>query len=226
MVNLLKLSTFDGAHSFLFEARVKDSTMEGMFYSGNHWKEPFVGVLNSDYELPSPDSLTYVKEGSESFEFVFPNGKGELISSKDKRFKNKVLVVQLMGSWCPNCLDETKYLTKFYDANRHMDIEIVALAFERAKSKDKALYNLNRLKERLSINYPVLLAYYGSDDKGEAAKIFPMLNTVSSYPTTLFIDKTGKVRKIHTGFNGPATGDKYEVFTKEFEQLVHELSTE
>jgi len=50
-----------------------------------------------------------------------------------------------------------------------------------------------------------------------------MLNKVVSYPTTIFIDKKGKVRKIHTGFNGPATGDKYIAFKEDFESFVEML---
>ena len=53
-----------------------------------------------------------------------------------------------------------------------------------------------------------------------------MLNHVLSYPTTIFIDKKGVVRKIHTGFNGPATGEKYTEFKTEFEGFVGELIDE
>lgn len=224
--DVLELSTFDGAHSFLFEAKLTDSTMSGMFYSGNHFKEPFSGKRNANFELQSGDNLTFLKEGYERFDFEFKDIKGELVSSKDERFKDKMLVVQIMGSWCPNCLDESKFLTKFYKENKDQDFEIVALAFERAKTEEKALKNVKRLKERLGIDYTILLAYYGSDNKGEAEKKLPMLNQVMSYPTTIFIDKKGAVRKIHTGFNGPATGIKYEEFKLEFEQLVSELSSE
>jgi thiol-disulfide isomerase/thioredoxin len=222
----MKLSTFDGAHAFLFTAKVSDSTLEGAFYSGNHWKEPFVAKRNAAYELPSTDELTFLKDGYESLEFSFPDENGNLISLNDERFKNKVVVVQIMGTWCPNCLDESKYYTKFYEANKDKDFEIVALAFEYAKTSEKAINSISRLREKLKIEYPILLAQYGTSDKAKAQEKLPMLNHVLSYPTSIFIDKTGEVRKIHTGFNGPATGEKYTEFKAEFEGFVAELLSE
>ena len=222
----MKLSTFDGAHAFLFTAKVTDSTMEGLFYSGNHWKEPFVAKRNVSYELPEADDLTFLKEGYDRIDFEFPNTSGELISLSDDRFKDKVVIVQIMGTWCPNCLDESKYYAKFYENNKDKDIEFIALAFEYAKTKEEAFSRIERLHEKIGIDYPILLAQYGTSDKVKAQEKLPMLNHVLSYPTSIYIDKTGKVRKIHTGFNGPATGEKYVEFKDEFEAFVGRLLEE
>lgn len=222
----LKLSTFDGAHAFLFTAKIEDSVMKGNFYSGNHSKEIFVGNRNMEYELPSPDSLTYIKEGFDSFSFSFPNAGGNLVSIDDPQFKGKVMVVQLMGTWCPNCLDETKFLVDYLKRNANKELAIVALAFEYAKTEAGAFKSIERLSNRIGVSYPILLAQYGSSDKEEAQKKLPMLNHVLSYPTTIFLDKQGQVRKIHTGFNGPATGEKYEVFKQEFDDEVKRLLSE
>ena len=224
--NIMKLSTFDGAHAFLFTAQVTDSTLEGTFYSGNHWKEPFVAKRNEAYELPSANELTFLKEGYDSSDFTFPNTSDELVSIKDDRFKDKVVVVQIMGTWCPNCLDESKYYADFYNNNKDSDIEFVALAFEYAKTKEEAFSRIDRLQSKVGINYPVLLAQYGTSDKAKAQEKLPMLNHVLSYPTSIFIDRKGKVRKVHTGFNGPATGDKYTEFKEEFEGFVDLLLNE
>ena len=219
----MKLSAFDGAHAFLFTAKVTDSTIKGSFYSGNHWKEPFIAKRNPNYELPNADELTFLKDGYDGLEFEFPDEQGNLISLNDERFKNKVVIVQIMGTWCPNCLDESKFYTQFYEANKEKGIEIVALAFEYAKTEDKAFKSIARLRDRLHIEYPILLAQYGTDDKVKAQEKLPMLNHVLSYPTSIYIDKLGNVRKIHTGFNGPATGEKYTEFKAEFEEFVREL---
>ena len=224
--NELKLSTFDGAHAFLFTATVTDSTMKGQFYSGNHWQEPFVSKRNENYELPDASSLTYLKDGYEKVAFSFPDTAGNMVSLEDDRFKDKVVLVQIMGTWCPNCLDESKYFANFYNKNRGEDLEIIALAFEYVKTEEKAFANIKRLKERLGINYPILLAQYGTSSKTKAQEKLPMLNQVLSYPTTIFIDKKRTVRKIHTGFSGPATGEKYEKFTKEFEIFLTSLLEE
>lgn len=220
----LRLSTFDGSHAFLFEAKVQgDSLMNGNFYSGNHWKEPFTARKNEAYELPRADSLTFLREGYEKLEFSFPDTNGKEVSLADERYKNKVVIVQIMGTWCPNCLDETRYYTDYYNNNKNENLEFVSLAFEYAPTKEKAIAGINRLKEKVGVPYPILLAQFGSSDKKKANQKLPMLSNVLSYPTTIFIDKTGTVRKIHTGFNGPATGEKYDAFVTSFEAYVGKL---
>lgn len=222
----LKLSTFDGAHAFLFTGKVTDSTINGTFYSGNHWKEPFTAKRNDNYELPSANDLTYLNEGFDSLAFTFPDANGNMVSLSDERFKNKVVLVQIMGTWCPNCLDESKYYAEYYKENKDKDIEIVALAFEYAKTNKKAFASIKRLQDRIGINYPILLAQTGTTSKVKAQEKLPMLNHVLSYPTTVFVDKKGKVRKIHTGFNGPATGEKFVEFKQEFTAFVALLLAE
>lgn len=222
----LKLSTFDGAHAFLFTAKVTDSTMVGNFYSGLHWKEPFTAKLNNSYELPSAENLTFLRDGYEKLDFTFPDKNGEMISLSNNRFKNKVTILQIMGTWCPNCLDESKFLSNFYNQNKSKGLEVVALAFEVAKNTKSAFNGIDRLIKRTNINYPIALAQIGSEDKKLAHQKLPMLNHIISFPTTIFIDKKGKVRKIHTGFNGPATGQKYVEFKTDFETFVSQLLNE
>jgi peroxiredoxin len=221
-----KLSTFDGAHAFLFEGQIKDSLLSGTFYSGNHFKEPFKGKRNPTYELPEANTLTFLKEGYDRFDFSFPDTDGNLISLEDERFQGKVVLVQVMGTWCPNCLDETKFYTKYFKENKNPDLEIVALAFEYAPTKEKAISSINRLVKGVGVPYPILLAQYGSNSKAKANEKLPSLNHVLSYPTTIFIDKKGEVRRIHTGFNGPATGKVYEDFVVEFDSYVQKLTSE
>ncbi len=224
--NELKLSTFDGAHAFLFTATLTDSTMNGFFYSGNHFKEPFTATLNNDYDLPDSDNLTYIKAEYDGFNFSFPESPNTIVSLNDTIFENKVVVVQIMGTWCPNCLDESKYYKTFYENNKDKNLQFVGLAFEYAKTEETAFKSIKRLKQRIGINYPILLAQYGTENKTLAQKKLPMLNRVLSYPTTIIIDKKHNVRKIHTGFDGPATGDKYISFKKEFETFISKLLNE
>ena len=151
---------------------------------------------------------------------------GTLVSLSDERFQNKVVIVQIMGTWCPNCLEESEYYSEYYKADASEDVEMVALAFEYASTRQRAIDGIKRLKIALGIEYPVLLAQYGSSDKQEAQQKLPMLNHVLSYPTTIFIDKRGELRRIHTGFNGKATGEPYKEFTREFEEFVDQLLKE
>ncbi|MEN1783729.1 MAG: TlpA disulfide reductase family protein [Bacteroidota bacterium] len=222
----LYLSTFDGAHAFLFTAGVTDSTMQGRFYSGNHYLAYFQAKRNANFELPDADTLTFLKPGYDRFDFAFPESPGANVSLSDASFKDKVVLVQLMGTWCPNCLDESQFLVDYLNRKSAPDLKVVALAFEYAKTEEKAFAAIQRFKDRVGVTYPVLLAQYGSSSKTKAQEKLPMLNHVLSYPTTLFIDKKGVVRKIHTGFNGPATGAPYQAFKKDFEETLNTLLSE
>ncbi len=222
----MKLSTFDGAHAFLFTAQVHKDSLSGTFYSGNHFQEPFTAKRNEAFELADANSLTYLKEGYDSFDFSFPNLEGKQVSLKDPEFENKPVIVQIMGSWCPNCLDETKFYVNYLEKNPDLDVQFIGLAFEYAKTEESAWKSITRLKDRIQVPYPILLAQYGSSNKKLANEKLPMLNHVLSYPTTLFIDRDGNVKKIHTGFNGPATGEKHEEYKREFEATIQELTKE
>ena len=221
-----KLSVFDGAHAFMFKGSGNNSMLEGTFYHGSHRKKNFVAKKNPSYELPNQNNLTHLKKGYSTLAFSFPDENGNLISLKDNQFKNKVTIVQIMGSWCPNCLDESRYFSQYIKENKSKDVAFVALAFEIAKTPEKAFQRIQRLKDHIGIHYPILLAQYGGANKTLAQEKLPMLNHILSYPTSIFIDKKGKIRKIHTGFNGPATGEKYIDFKHEFEHFVDLLLAE
>lgn len=222
----LKLSAFDGSHVFLFMAQVTDSTLDGTFYSGRHSVEEFLAARNEAFELPDADSLTYLRDGYDRFDFSFPDTSGKMVSLSDPQFRGKTVLVQIMGTWCPNCLDETRFYVDFLEKNPDLEVELVALAFEYAKTEEKAFEAINRLKDRTGADYPILLAQYGTSNKQKANEKLPMLNHILSYPTTIYIDKNGEVKKIHTGFNGPATGEKYEQFKKQFAETIQELTQE
>ena len=218
--NKIVLSTFNGSRAYLFEAEMNKDSIEGVMYAGNHSKTIVKGVIDNNFELSNEYSLTSLKGKNQKFDFSFENTLGKLISIDDEFYDGKSMVVQLMGSWCSNCLDESKFYVDYMNKNELKDIEFVALAFEYAKTKDNALNSIRKLKKQLGINYPILLAQYGSSDKSRALEKFPMLNKIISYPTTIFLDKNKDVIKIHTGFNGPATGEKYTEFINEFNSTI------
>ena len=217
------LSTFNGSRAYLLEAELSNDSVKGVMYAGNHSKMIIEGVLDNDFELADEYSLTSMKNNSQKFDFSFENTVGKLISIDDDFYNGKSMVIQFMGSWCPNCLDESKFYVDYINENDLKGIEFVALAFEYAKTKEGALKSILKLKNELKINYPILLAQYGSSDKEKALEKFPMLNNIISYPTTIFLDRNKEVIKIHTGFNGPATGEKYIEFKKEFDRTIKEM---
>jgi len=201
------LSVFDGSHAFLFEAKIlEDQTMIGSFKSGKHYQATWTGKKEDDAKLADPNSLTFLKEGYEQLEFAFPNVAGEIIKLGDERYKNKVKLVQIFGTWCPNCRDETRFLVDYLKKKPSKDLEVIGLAFEKYKDADKSIAAINRYQQRMNIPYELLLA--GDADKKEAAKALPML-----------------IRKIHTGFSGPATAD-YKLFGEEFDATITKLLAE
>lgn len=225
--NSVMMSTFNGARSYLFKGNLENDSIVGYFYRGNYDKIPFKAFRDEEFSLPNPNSLTVMNDSaSNRFKFSFKDSRGVLVSDYDSIFDNKVVVIQIMGTWCPNCLDETVFISDFIKKNNYKDLRFVSLAFEYAKTKQKAIENINKLEKRFDIKYPILLAQYGTSNKVEAQKKLPSLNQVISYPTLIFIDRNKNVRRIHTGFNGPATGKKYEKFKNEFKDLVIKLIEE
>ena len=220
--NTLKVSTFDGGHAFLFTAKKgEDGQLEGDFWSGVSWHETWVAQKDDNATLSDADELTYLKEGYAGVDFSFPNLNGQMVSPNDDRFKGKALILQIFGTWCPNCMDETKFLQAWYEKNRGRDIEILGLAYEAKDDFEYAKKRVQKMKDKLNVGYDFVIA--GNSDKKEAAKTLPMLNHVLSFPTTIFINKNGEVKRIHTGFTGPGTGHHYDRFIKEFNETVDEM---
>ncbi|MFT6742397.1 MAG: thiol-disulfide isomerase/thioredoxin [Paraglaciecola sp.] len=218
------LSCFDGSHAFLFEGKIKeDSTIIGSFRSGKHYRTIWKASQNNDAKLGSPDSLTFLKEGYESVEFGFKNPDGKMISLDNPEYQNKVKIVQILGTWCPNCRDETTFLIDYLKKNNHPDLEVVALAFEKYKEKEKGDNAINIYKKHFQLPYEMV--YAGYYNKIEAAEKLPMLNHILSYPTMIFLDRNNKVRRIHTGFEGPATS-QFKYFSKDFDEFVKGLLNE
>lgn len=222
--DVFKLSCFDGAHAFLFRAQIlPDGTINGRFWSGTTWTEPWTAYRNDSAQLRNPEQLTWVKDSSK-IGFTFRDLNGNPVSLSDPRFEGKVVVVQLMGSWCPNCMDETRWLAGLHKKYANSGFEVVALCFERSSDTARANANIRRMKANLGANY--LFLNTGLSSKAEASAGLPFLNGVMAFPTTLYIDRTGKVRKIHTGFSGPGTGAEYERFTAEMNIFIQQLLAE
>jgi thiol-disulfide isomerase/thioredoxin len=218
----LHLSTFDGAHAFLYRADLGgDDTLSGDYWSGTAWHEAWTAKRDAAARLPDPEKLTYLKDGYDRFAFAFPDLDGKVVSLDDERFRGKVVVVVLGGSWCPNCHDEAAFLAPLYRAQAKNGLEVVELMYEHFGDFPTAARQTQRMREKFGIKYTTLIA--GISDKDEASKTLPMLNKVLAFPTTIFLDRRGNVRRIHTGFAGPGTGDHYEALTREFNTLIETL---
>ncbi len=202
------LSSFDGAHAYVFTGEIKGDSINGIFYSGSKYRTTWTALRNENASLRNPDSLSYLISKNQPFIFNHAkqlNGKPFLFSSAN--YQNKVVIIQIMGTWCPNCLDETKVLKELFNDLHTSGLEIISVCYEADIEQKKQLKKLKDFKKRSKIPYTIL--YGGLANKELASSDFGMLNQVMSFPTSIFIGKDGNVWSIHTGFNGPATGKAY-----------------
>ena len=222
--NQLYMSTFDGEHAYLFTATIEGDHMNGDFYSGKIRHDTWSAVRNDEIKLADAHSLTYLKDGYETVDLSLPDMNGNPVSLQDPKYQNKVIIIQIFGSWCPNCMDETKFLSKWYLDNKDRGLEIIAIAFERKDDLNYARTRIEKLKKRFNVQYDFLFG--GKSDKTYTRKALPMLEGSISFPTMIVIDRSKKVRDIHTGFSGPGTGAYYDTFVEEFNILMEEILTE
>ncbi len=220
----MSLYTFDGNHAFIFNATAKNDSIKGEFLSGMDYRATFTGYKNENAKLTNANELTFLKEGYDKVAFSFPRLDGKIVTLNDEKYQNKVVLLQIFGTWCPNCMDETIFYSDWYNKNKNKDVEIIGLAYEAKDEFDYAKARVEKMKLKYNVDYDYVIA--GVYDKEAAAKTLPMLNHVLSFPTTIFIDKKGKVRKIHTGFSGPATGAYYEEYINDFNSFMNLLLSE
>lgn len=220
--NRLSLSSYGGSVPVLFTATVTDdhALVDGMSYSGPSSLMKWEGKRDADAMLSDPYTLTKLKKGTDRLNFTFPDVEGNRISITDDRFANKVVVIQFLGSWCPNCMDETAFLSPFYDRYKPKGVEVVGLAYERYSETEKAKKAVFNLIKRFDVSYPILLTGYQPADVLQSV---PELQNFKAFPTTILLDKQGRVASIHTGFNGPATGDAYTDYIENFERQIDRL---
>jgi thiol-disulfide isomerase/thioredoxin len=168
-----------------------------------------------------PDHHTTVKDASVPFRFSAPDLNGKIVSNTDARFQGKVVLVNVTGSWCPNCHDEAPFLAALYRKYHSQGLEIVALSFEE-EDQLKDPTRLRAFMKEYGIGYTVLLA--GTPDERDAKLTQPV--NLNSWPTTFFLGRDGRVRFVHAGFPGPASGDLYRQATHEFYSQVESLLAE
>jgi len=212
----LRLSVFDGAHAFLFSGSVSQDTIYGEFRSGKHYKSKWIATRKSTESsyLKDPYQMTQ-KTTSAPIDFSFKNSKNKLVSISDPEYKGKIKLINIMGTWCPNCRDEISFLKEL--KTEFPQVEIFSLAFERYRDETKAMNVLKKYKKNMQFDWPLLLGGYAS--KSETAETLNFVDKIYSYPTLLLVNSDNKIIDIHTGFYGPATPE-YANFTKEYKAKI------
>ena len=221
----LRLAVFDGAHAFLFDARLQpDGTLAGDFWSRDSWHETWTAVRDEQARLPDPaDEIRWIG-GRELSKVVYPDLDGNPRSLADPEFGGRVRLLEIFGSWCPNCNDATEYLVELDRRYRDRGLAILGLAFEMTGDFERDAAQVRTYAEYHGIEYPLLIA--GLANKAEASKAFPLIERVKSFPTTIFLDASGSVRAVYSGWSGPATGDAHTRLRERFESLIEQLLSE
>jgi peroxiredoxin len=221
----LFLSRFDGGSAYLYLARLRsDGVLAGDFHTGGGSHETFYGRRDPAAKLDDPAGKTALKPGVEQLEFSFPDLDGNTQTYPDERHAGKVVLITVGGSWCPNCHDEAVFLKELLASRHDRGLEVIQLMFEHTPDFASASSAARAFAERYSIDYPVLIAGTTSDD--DVLKKLPQLAAFMAYPTLFVIDRHGRVRTIHTGFSGPATGSHYEEQSRELSALIDTLLEE
>lgn len=221
--NELYLGCFDGSHAFLFTATLINSNLSGTFYSGSHWQTNWIAQRDSNFTLANPKEITYLKDGAE-IKFTKPDTTGQPVHFPNPEYKGKVVIIQLIGTWCPNCLDETNYFKELHEKYNEAGLEILAIGYEAPENFNEQAERIKKYTDKKGVPYPILVG--GIASKGLASQDFHMLNSISSFPTSIFINRKGEVVQIHTGFNGPGTGEIYTQFVEDTNRLVERLLNE
>ena len=222
------VSHFSGARPLVLELTPqKDGTLEIV----RNREEKMIAVRATEAKLKDvpeptdPSRHSSVKDPTEPFKFSFPDITGKMLSNTDERFRNKVVIVSISGSWCPNCHDEAPFLAELYRKYRDKGLEIVALSFEEEAQKAKGYPRLLAFNKRYGVDYPVVLA----GEQADLAEKVPQIHNLNSFPTTIFLGRDGLVRGVHAGFAGAASGvfhdNAKEEITATVERLLSEPST-
>jgi thiol-disulfide isomerase/thioredoxin len=227
----LVLSHFAGERPNLFEATLnQDGTLAVTLNGTAH----YLVVRKSEArakgipEPPDPSRYTSVKDPTAPFQFAFPDLTGKIVSDSDARFRGKVVILSIGGSWCPNCHDEAPFLGEVYRDFRARGLEIVGLMFENDPDPKVSGARVQSFIKRYGIEYPMLLA--GTMQPSPTTKTInealPQIVNFGAYPTTIFLGRDGRVRSVHAGFASPAAGAEHTRLKQEIRELVERLLAE
>jgi thiol-disulfide isomerase/thioredoxin len=210
--NKIKLANFDGVFCYLLQAEFKNDEVSGSLNGSS--VNTFRGKKDDKVVLPDAYAQTQV----ESIKFILENLDGKKVSLDE--YKNKAVVLQIFGSWCPNCLDEMEFL-KSWHPKKPKSVELIGLAFERGSDDQITKKRLQRTLSKREVHYPILVAGLNAEQKPES--ILPGIKNFISFPTLIFLDKNHQVYKVHAGFSGQGTGEYFENFKKEFFEIIKKI---
>jgi thiol-disulfide isomerase/thioredoxin len=218
------LAHFDGSFVYLLTGTLRSDTLRGVFHAGPRTQTPWIAVRSpGPGHLKSPTEIT-TADTSGPFRFAFPDLTGQTVTERDPRFRGKVVLVDVFGTWCPTCHDQAPMLVQLYRKYHARGLEIVGLAYEVTGDSAVDGRQVRRYRDKFAIPFPLLLA--GVNDVDAAAETLPQLRGFTSFPTSVFLGRDGRVRRVHAGFYGPATGPQHERLIRGFEAEIERLLRE
>jgi thiol-disulfide isomerase/thioredoxin len=218
----LRLSCFDGAHAFLFDARLEpDGSLSGDFWSRDSWHETWTARRDDAAGLVDPFGLTRWTGELSLEDLEYPDLDGNRRSLADPALGGPVRIIEVFGTWCPNCNDAAGYLAELHGRYGERGLAIVGLAFEMTGDFDRDVAQVRTYTALHGIEFPILIG--GTHVKADASEAFRAIDRVRSYPTMIFVDADDRVRAVYTGYSGPATGKAHERLRMQFESLIEEM---
>jgi len=210
------MSGFDGGYAIVIHGKILGRDILGTLYTGSTRKINFSATPTTTFKLPDANTVVGLKPNTEHISFKVKTLDDKEFSYDSRIDSSEITIIQIYGSWCPNCIDETLFLVDWHKKNPKA--KIMALSFEASPTEALAKKLIKKSLDKFKPNYPFYLASYNKS-KITPLNIIPQLNDFKAYPTMIIIKK-GVVAKIHTGFSGPATGEYYQEFIKEFESIT------
>lgn len=224
MRDSFELAHFDGANVYLLAGRQSGDTLRGVFHAGLRTQTPFVATRSSGRpHLTPPTAVTRV-DTTVPLAFTFPDLEGRPVSFPGPGYAGKVVLVDIFGTWCPACHDAAPVLGQFYRQYHSRGLDIIGLAFEVTGDPAQDSEMVRRFREKFAIPYTLLLG--GASETDIVRELLPALDGFTAFPTTLFVGRDGRVRRVHAGFYGPATGAQHPALVADFRREIEALLAE
>ncbi len=121
----------------------------------------------------------------ESFPFEFALADIDGNTQNLASYKGKVVIVDIWGTWCPPCREEIPSFIKLQDKFGDQGFQMLGLNYEKGNNEEDNIQLVVDYVQKAGINYPCIM---GDEETRSQVPDF------GSFPTTMFIDKAGKVR--------------------------------
>ncbi len=220
------LSRFDGIHVMALDGEfLPDGTLKGVeggiVATSAFTAECGKHVASAADPNVLSETLTSVKDPAEPFRFSGVDASGKTVNQDSSEFKGKALIIDIFGTWCPNCHDEAPVLEKLYRKYHDQGLVIVGLAYEYIDDQERDLRQIGIYRAKFGVTFPLLLT--GTTAEGQIAKTLPQLVNFGAFPTSIYVDRSGHVKAILAGFTGPSTGEKFQQVQERMDELAREI---